>query len=140
MLCGHKSELKAKELREIMRLDYSRYFKQELLKRAVRDFVTQPLSSVLYERHGLVELEFSRKAVFKSQVKVEAEMNVSEGVRMFHTIRSWEAASSLCGCGKTRLNRGTDFLRRHRPPSPTAASDEVSSTASGSTTKTGSTS
>jgi hypothetical protein len=55
-----------------------RYFRVQLLRFAVSDFMVGPYKEVHFEKLDLREVEFLRRAKFKSSTKVELEVEVSE--------------------------------------------------------------
>jgi hypothetical protein len=58
--------------------DDNRYFRLQLLRYAATDFQNPILASAYFERFGLRELEFSRRATFKSGEKVELSVDIQE--------------------------------------------------------------
>ncbi len=80
MLCGHKDV--PLTVLEKLRPDHARFYKLQLLRLAAADFRNPQLGSVLFEKHGLRELEFIRKAVFKSEKQIELDMEVAERARI----------------------------------------------------------
>jgi hypothetical protein len=58
--------------------DDNRYFRLQLLRYAATDFQNPMLAGAYFERFGLRELEFSRRATFKSVEKVEVSVDIRE--------------------------------------------------------------
>lgn len=58
--------------------DDARYFRVQLLRYAISDFMTGPFAQVYFERLDLREVEFLRRAKFKSSSKLELEVEVTE--------------------------------------------------------------
>jgi hypothetical protein len=59
-------------------LDDTRYFRLQLLRYAAADFQSPMFASAYFEKFGLRELEFSRRATFKSGEKVELSIDIRE--------------------------------------------------------------
>ena len=76
MLCGHRGKLP--QVDEFLVHDHARYYRLQMLSFAINDFRIPVFSAILHERHGLRELEFMRRGVFKSQRRVELEMDVTD--------------------------------------------------------------
>lgn len=58
--------------------DDNRYFRLQLLRYAAADFQNPILASAYFEKFGLRELEFSRRATFKSGEMVELSVDIRE--------------------------------------------------------------
>jgi hypothetical protein len=62
-----------------------RYFRIQLLQCAVNDFINGPFARLHFERLDLRELEFLRRAKFKSSTKVELEVELTERLAIART-------------------------------------------------------
>lgn len=60
----------------------SRWYRSQMLTHAVQDFQGAVFGKILFERYGLVELEFTRGAVFKTQKERVLETAVTERIRI----------------------------------------------------------
>jgi hypothetical protein len=80
VLCGHRR--KTHELDTILVPDHIRYYRLQMLGFAFNDFPSAGFMALLHERYGLRELEFGRRALFKSQIGVELEMEVTDRTRI----------------------------------------------------------
>ncbi len=80
VLCGHRGKLP--QVDEILAPDHARYYRLQMLGFAIDDFRGAAFSAMLHERYGLRELEFTRRALFKSQKQVELEMTVTDRTRI----------------------------------------------------------
>jgi hypothetical protein len=58
--------------------DDNRYFRLQLLRYAATDFQNPMLASAYFEKFGLRELEFSRRATFKSGERAELSIDIRE--------------------------------------------------------------
>ncbi len=76
ILCGHRG--KSPQADEFLAPDHARYYRIQMLSFAINDFRGAAFSAILHERYGLRELEFMRRGVFKSQTRVELEMDVTD--------------------------------------------------------------
>jgi hypothetical protein len=60
----------------------SRWYRAQMLTHAVQDFQGAVFGKILFERYGLVELQFTRGAVFKTQKGQALDTAVSERIRI----------------------------------------------------------
>ncbi len=76
MLCGHRG--KSPELDALLAPMHAQYFRAQMLGFAIEDFRSREFGGILFERHGIRELRFTRHGTFKSQKSVELSMDVTE--------------------------------------------------------------
>ena len=83
ILCGHRG--KSLDADKFLAPDHARYYRAQMLSFAIDDFRGANFSTILHERYGLRELEFMRQGIFKSQDRVELEMDVTERTAIART-------------------------------------------------------
>jgi hypothetical protein len=65
-----------------LRPEHLRWYRAQMMALAVQDYRGQAFGKILFERHGLVELQFSREAVFKTLTEPSLTMDIAERCRI----------------------------------------------------------
>lgn len=65
-----------------LRPEHLRWYRAQMMALAVQDYQGQAFGKILFERHGLVELQFRREAVFKTLTEASLTMDITERHRI----------------------------------------------------------
>jgi hypothetical protein len=67
-----------------LRPEHLRWYRAQMMALAVQDYQGQAFGKILFERHGLVELQFRKEAVFKTLTERSLAMDITERHRIAH--------------------------------------------------------
>jgi hypothetical protein len=80
-----------------LRPEHLRWYRAQMMALAVRDYQGHTFGKILFERHGLIELQFRKEAVFKTAKEPALTMDITERHRIA------QAAADLGGGGLVQI-------------------------------------